>query len=161
MEDNEKTIIQGMSHSIWVGSVHYETKTDSARHVFAALHQMSELPFMYTSSNGCCPTGHMRSVGLNNMLFDKSQDMLWKYRSTSLCQTCLSRIHGLCRSDRPFLNFSPILHCISTLLMSNSVIMKTRLYRSDFSFPKVGFPFVYHCLYRSGQKVKQSEWQTK
>ena len=79
------------------------------------------------------------------------------YRSTSLCQTCLSRIHRLCRSDRPFPNFSPILHCISTLLMSNSVIMKTRLYRSDFSFPKVEFPFVYHCLYRSGQKVKRSE----
>ena len=80
-----------------------------------------------------------------------------KYRSTSLCQTCLSQIHGLCRSDHPFPNFSPILHCNSTLLMSNSVIMKTRLFRSDFSFPKVNFPFVYHCLYLSGQKVKRSE----
>ena len=78
------------------------------------------------------------------------------YRSTSLCQTCLSRIHGLCRSDHPFPNFSPILHCYSTLLMSNSVIMKTRLFRSDFSFHKANFPFVYHCLYRSGQKVKRS-----
>ena len=79
------------------------------------------------------------------------------YRSTSLCQTCLSRIHGLCRSDHPFPNFSPLLHCNSTLLMSNSVIMKTRLFRSDFSFAKANFPFVYHCLYRSGQKVKRSE----
>ena len=78
------------------------------------------------------------------------------YRSTSLCQTCLSRIHGLCRSDHPFPNFSPILHCNSTLLMSNSVIMKTRLFRSDFSFHKANFPFVYHCLYRSGQKVRRS-----
>ena len=83
--------------------------------------------------------------------------LLLIYRSTSLCQTCLSRIHGLCRSDHPFPNFSPILHCNSTLLMSNSVIMKTRLFRSDFSFPLVNFPFVYHCLYRSGQKVKRSE----
>ena len=56
-----------------------------------------------------------------------------------------------------FPNFSPILHCNSILLMSNSVIMKTRLFRSDFSFPKANFPFVYHCLYRSGQKVKPSE----
>ena len=82
---------------------------------------------------------------------------LSNYRSTSLCQTCLSRIHGLCRSDHPFPNFSPILHCNSTLLMSNSVIIKTRLFRSDFSFPKVNFPLVYHCVYRSGQKVKRSE----
>ena len=79
-----------------------------------------------------------------------------KKRSTSLCLTCLSRIHGLCRSDHPFPNFSPILHCNSTLLMSNSVIMKTRLFRSDFSFHKANFTFVYHCLYRSGQKVKRS-----
>ena len=79
-----------------------------------------------------------------------------QYRSTSLCQTCLSRIHGLCRSDHPFPNFSPILHCNSTLLMSNSVIMKTRLFWSDFSVHKANFPFVYHCLYRSGQKVKRS-----
>ena len=79
------------------------------------------------------------------------------YRSTLLCQTCLSQIHGLCQSDHPFPNFSPILHCNSTMLMSNSVIMKTRLFRSDFSFPYVNFPFVYHCLYRSGQKVKRSE----
>ena len=78
------------------------------------------------------------------------------YRSTSLCQTCLSRIHGLCRSDHPFPNFSPILHCNSTLLMSNSVIMKTRLFRSDFSFHKANIPFVNHCLCRSGQKVKRS-----
>ena len=84
------------------------------------------------------------------------QKVTFIYRSTSLCQTCLSRIHGLCRSDHPFPNFSPILHCNSTLLMSNSVIMKTRLYRSDFSFHKANFPFVYHCLYRSGQKVKRS-----
>ena len=83
--------------------------------------------------------------------------LTFKYRSTSLCQTCLSRIHGLCRSDHPFPNFSPILHCNSTLLMSNSVIVKTRLFRSDYSFPKVNFPFVYHCLYRSGQKVTRSE----
>ena len=84
------------------------------------------------------------------------QPFLYIYRSTSLCQTCLSRIHGLCRSDHPFPNFTPILHCNSTLLMSNSVIMKTRLFRSDFSFHKANFPFVYHCLYRSGQKVKRS-----
>ena len=72
-----------------------------------------------------------------------------QYRSIPLCQTWLSRIHGLCRSDHPFPNISPILHCISTLLMSNWVIMKTRLFQSDFSFPKVNFPFVYHCLYQS------------
>ena len=71
-----------------------------------------------------------------------------QYRSIPLCQTCLSQIHGLCRSDHPFSNISPILHCILTLLMSNSVIMKTRLFKSDFSFPKVNFPFVYHCLYQ-------------
>ena len=83
---------------------------------------------------------------------ESSPESILIYRSTSLCQTCLSRIHGLCRSDHPFPNFSPILHFNSTLLMSNSVIMKTRLFRSDFTFPKANFPFVYHCLYRSGQK---------
>ena len=72
----------------------------------------------------------------------------WKiYRSTSLCQTCLSRIHGLCRSDHPFRNFSPILHCNSTLLMSNSVIMKTQLFRSVFHSLKPIFPlFTTACI---------------
>ena len=31
----------------------------------------------------------------------------------------------------------------------------------QFFTPKVNFPFGHHCLYRSGQKVKRSEWQTK
>ena len=57
------------------------------------------------------------------------------YRRTSICQTCLSRKHHLCRSDRPFPNFSPIFYCISTLFVSNSLMTKTRLYRSYFSFP--------------------------
>ena len=41
----------------------------------------------------------------------------------------------ICPSDRPFPNFSPIFYCISTLFVSNSLVTKTRLYRSDFSFP--------------------------
>ena len=57
------------------------------------------------------------------------------YRQTSICQTCLSRKHQLCRSDRPFPNFFPICYCISTLFVSNLLMTKTRLYRSDFSLP--------------------------
>ena len=87
-----------------------------------------------------------------------------KYRSTSLCQTCLSRIHGICRSDHPFPSISPILLCISNLFMSNSVT-KSRPYRSGFSLPKISFPLLYHYLCRSkicvGQKMKQYECQTK
>ena len=87
------------------------------------------------------------------------------YRSTSQCQTCLSRIHGICRSDHPFLSISPILLCISSLFMSNYVIMKSRLYGSGFSFPKISNPLLYHYLCRSkfcvGQKFKQYECQTK
>ena len=60
---------------------------------------------------------------------------VYNYRRTSICQTCLSRKHHLCRSDRPFPNFSPIFYCISTLFVSNSLMTKARLYRSDFSFP--------------------------
>ena len=88
-----------------------------------------------------------------------------KYRSTSLCQTCLSRIHGICRSDHPFPSISPLLFCISNLFMSNSVITKSRLCRSGFSFPKISFPLLYNYLCRSkfcvGQKIKQYECQTK
>ena len=88
-----------------------------------------------------------------------------KYRSTLLCQTCLSRIHGICRSDHPFPSISPILLCISNLFMSNLVIRKSRLYRSGFSFPKISFPLLYHYLCQSkffvGQKTKQYECQTK
>ena len=72
-----------------------------------------------------------------------------KYRPTSICQTCLSRKHYLCRSDRPFPNFSPIFYCISTLFVSNSLMTKTRLYRSDFSFPCEVFHQFYHWLCRS------------
>ena len=86
------------------------------------------------------------------------------YRWTSLCQTCLSWIHSICRSDHSFPSISPILLCISNLFKSNSVITKSRLYRSVFSFPKNSFPLHYHCLCRSkicaGQKIKQYECQT-
>ena len=85
------------------------------------------------------------------------------YRSTLLCQTCLSRIHGICRSDHPFPSVSPILLCISNLFMSNLVITKSRLYRSGFSFPKTSFLLLYHYLCRRqfcvGQKIKQYECQ--
>ena len=87
------------------------------------------------------------------------------YRSTSPCQTCLSRLHGICRSDHPFLSISPILLCISSLFMLNLVMMKSSLYRSGFSFPKISFPLLYHYICRSkfcvGQKIKQYECQTK
>ena len=93
------------------------------------------------------------------------QVCLFKYRSTLLCQTCLSRIHVICRSDHPFPSISPILLCISNMFMSNLVITKSRLYQSGFSFPKIRFPLFYHYLCRSkfcvGQKIKQYECQTK
>ena len=47
----------------------------------------------------------------------------FKYRQTSICQTCLSRKPDLCRSDRPFPNFSPIFYCIWPCLC------RTRLWR--------------------------------
>ena len=85
-----------------------------------------------------------------------------KYRTTSLCKTCLSQIHSICRSEHPFPSISPILLCFSNLFMSNSVITK---YRSGFSFPKRVFRFftttyveVNFCV---GQKIKQYECQTK
>ena len=88
-----------------------------------------------------------------------------EYRSTSLCQTCLSRIHGICRSDHPFPSISPILLCISNMFMSNLVITKSRLYRSGFSFPKISFLHLHHYLCRSkfcvGQKFKKYKCQTK
>ena len=89
----------------------------------------------------------------------------FKYRSTSLCQTCLSQIHSICRSDHPFPSISPILLCISNLFMSNLVITKSRLYRSCFSFPKISFLLLYHYLCRGkfcvGPKNKQYKCQTK
>ena len=87
------------------------------------------------------------------------------YRSISLCQTCLSRIHDICQSDYPFPSISPILLCISNMFMSYLVITKSRLYRSGFSFPKISFLHLHHYLCRSkfcvGQKIKQYECQTK
>ena len=81
------------------------------------------------------------------------------YRSTLLCQTCLSQIHGICRSDHPFPSISPILLCISNLFMPNSIILKPWVYRSGFSFPKNSFPLLHHYLCRSkicvGQKIKE------
>ena len=52
-------------------------------------------------------------------------DLSKKYRPTSICQTCLSRKHHLCRSDRPYPNFSPIFYYISTFFVSNSLMTKT------------------------------------
>ena len=93
------------------------------------------------------------------------QYVLLKYRSTSLYQTCLSRIHGICRSDHPFLSIFPILLCISNLFMSNLVVTKSRLYRSGFSFPKISFPLLYYYLcgskFCAGQNIKQYECQAK
>ena len=90
---------------------------------------------------------------------------IYDYMSTSLCQTCLSRIHGICRSDHPFPSISPILLCISNLFMSNLAILKSRLYRSGSSLPKISFRLLYHYLCRCaicvGQKIKQYEFQTK
>ena len=87
------------------------------------------------------------------------------YRSTSLCQTCLSRILGICRSDHLFPSISPILLCISNLFMSNLVITKSQLYRSVFSFRKISFLRLYNYFCRSkscaGYKIKQYECQTK
>ena len=71
------------------------------------------------------------------------------YRPTSICQTCLSRKHHLCRSDCPFLNFFPIFYCISTLFVSNWLMTKTQVYRSDFSFPWEVFHQFYHWICRS------------
>ena len=86
-------------------------------------------------------------------------------RSTSLCQTCLYRIKGICQSDHPFPSIFPILLCISNLFMSNSVFTKSQLYRSDFSFPKNSFPLLYHYLCEVKlelvKKIKQYECQTK
>ena len=64
------------------------------------------------------------------------------YRSTSLCQTCLSRRHSICRSDHPFWSISPILLCISNLFMSNLFITKSQLYLGYFSFPKSSLPLL-------------------
>ena len=76
-----------------------------------------------------------KSIALWDLNLNFQQFYLFQYRRTSVCQTCLSRKHHLCRSDRPFPNFSPIFYCISTLFVTNSLMTKTRLYRSDFSFP--------------------------
>ena len=79
----------------------------------------------------------------NGYLFELE---IMKNRSIPLCQTCLSQIHGLCRSDHPFPNIIPILYCISNLFMSNSIRTKPWLYCKGFSFPKINFLLVYHCF---------------
>ena len=79
----------------------------------------------------------------NGSLFELE---IMKNRSIPLCQTCVSQILGLCRSDHPFPNIIPIFHCISNLSMSNSVSTKPWLYFKGFSFPKISFLLVYHCL---------------
>ena len=83
------------------------------------------------------------------------------YRQTLICQTCLSQKHHLCRSDRPFPNFSPIFYCISTLFVWNSLMTKTRLYRSDFSFPREVFHQFYHWLCRSQNVYRNRLTHTK
>ena len=94
----------------------------------------------------------------------KSWEIL-RYRPTSLCQTCLPRIHSICWSDHPFPSISPILLCISKLFMSNLVITKSLLYQSGFSFSKISLPLLYHYLCHSkfcvGQKIKQYGCQTE
>ena len=80
-----------------------------------------------------------RGNGFTNIKFSWTFPNQQYTGQSPLCQTCLSPIHGLCRSDHPFLNISHILHCISKLFMSNSVITKTGLYRRGFSFLKLVF----------------------
>ena len=47
---NSKGVTQLIT--IGIGLVHYATQTDSDRGMFAALYQMSHLPFMYSRSDG-------------------------------------------------------------------------------------------------------------
>ena len=54
------------------------------------------------------------------------------YWPTSLCQTCLSRKHCYYKAIFHSWTFTPILYCIPSLVMANSVMAKTRLYRNDF-----------------------------
>ena len=72
-----------------------------------------------------------------------------KFRPASICQTCLSRKHYLCRSAVRFPNISPYvllylnLVCVELAYLENSAISKW------FSFSILSFPLVSRTSYTS------------
>ena len=91
--------------------------------------------------------GKSCSFGLLRVTFVNYRQFM--YRPLPPCGLCVSRYYYLCRSDFSFPTFFLCISFHFNSVYVETVNMKQRISRGDFSCPRRIFCYICHCLCRS------------